>query len=312
EASAYARKIHQIVQYLDICDGNMQEGSFRMDANVSIRPLGEPKLGTRTELKNLNSFRFLEKAIQFEVQRQVDLIESGGQVLQETRLYDPNQNITRPMRTKEEDYDYRYFPDPDLLPLEFDPEFINAAVADLPELPDVRCQRLQTAYKLSEYDADLLTSNRVLADYFEEVATICKNPKLAANWVMGELTAALNRNNLEISSSLVNAQALGELLLRIHDQTISGKIAKTVFDAMWQGKGNADQIIEAQGLHQVTDSNAIAQAVDQVIGSCPTQVEQFRSGKDKVLGFLVGQVMKLTKGQANPKQVNELLRNKLR
>ncbi len=312
EASAYARKIHQIVQYLDICDGNMQEGSFRMDANVSIRPLGEPKLGTRTELKNLNSFRFLEKAIQFEVQRQVDLIESGGQVLQETRLYDPNQNITRPMRTKEEDYDYRYFPDPDLLPLEFDPEFINAAVADLPELPDVRCQRLQTAYKLSEYDADLLTSNRVLADYFEEVATICKNSKLAANWVMGELTAALNRNNLEISSSLVNAQALGELLLRIHDQTISGKIAKTVFDAMWQGKGNADQIIEAQGLHQVTDSNAIAQAVDQVIASCPTQVEQFRSGKDKVLGFLVGQVMKLTKGQANPKQVNELLRNKLR
>jgi aspartyl-tRNA(Asn)/glutamyl-tRNA(Gln) amidotransferase subunit B len=311
EAVAYARKIHQIVRYLGISDGNMQEGSFRMDANVSVRPLGTQRLGTRTELKNLNSFRFLDKAIRFEVERQINLIEDGGQVVQETRLYDPNEDETRSMRSKEEANDYRYFPDPDLLPLELGAAFIAAVTADLPELPDARRHRFHQEYGLSEYDADLLTANRELADYFEQVAATCGDPKLVANWVMGELSAALNRNGLDIAQSPVDAVALGGLLLRIQDRTLSGKIAKTVFEAMWQGEGSADQLIETRGLRQITDSGAIEQAVDQVIAAHPEQAEQVRAGKDKVLGFLVGQVMKATKGKANPQQVNELLRNKL-
>lgn len=312
EASAYAKKIHQILQYLDISDGNMQEGSFRMDANVSIRPQGTNKLGTRTELKNINSFKFLEKAINFEVERQINVIETGGQVIQETRLYDPDRDETRPMRSKEEANDYRYFPDPDLLPLELDSTFIAAAIADLPELPDVRRQRFQQQYNLSAYDVEVLTTSRAVADYFEQVVTICKDAKLAANWITGELTAALNRDNKEIQNSPVTAQILSQLLLRIVDKTLSGKIAKTVFEAVWRGEGEVDQIITARGLRQITDISAIEQAVERIIAAHPEQAQQFSAGKDKVLGFLVGQVMQATKGKANPQQVNELFRQKLR
>jgi len=312
EAVAYARKIHQIVRYLGVSDGNMQEGSFRVDANVSVRLQGEQRLGTRAELKNLNSFKFLDKAIRFEIRRQIDLIEGGGRVVQETRLYDPDKDETRPMRSKEEANDYRYFPDPDLLPLELDTDFIAAVTADLPELPDARRHRFHRQYGLSEYDADLLTASRELADYFEQLAGTCGDPKLAANWVMGELAAALNREGLDIDQSPLGATALGGLLLRIQDHTLSGKMAKTVFEVMWQGEGSADQIIETRGLRQITDHGAIEQAVDQVIAANPEQAEQFRAGKDKMLGFFVGQVMKATKGKANPQQVNELLRGKLR
>jgi len=283
-----------------------------MDANVSIRPQGSTKLGIRTELKNINSFKFLEKAIEFEIDRQINVIETGGQVIQETRLYDPERNETRTMRSKEEANDYRYFPDPDLLPLELDNDFIAAAIANLPELPDVRWQRMQQQYGLSKYDAEQLTTNRALADYFEQVVTICNNPKLAANWLTGELAAALNRDNKDIQTSPVTAAMLGQLLLRIADKTLSGKIAKTVFEAIWRGEGDVDQIIAARGLRQITDTSAIEAAVERVIIANPEQTQQFRDGKDKVLGFLVGQVMQATKGKANPQQVNELLRQKLR
>jgi aspartyl-tRNA(Asn)/glutamyl-tRNA(Gln) amidotransferase subunit B len=312
EAVAYARKIHQIVRYLGISDGNMQEGSFRVDANVSVRPRGNARLGIRAELKNLNSFRFLEKAIRFEVARQIDLIEGGGRVVQETRLYDPNRDETRSMRGKEEANDYRYFPDPDLLPLEIDEGIVAAVTAALPELPDAKRRRFRASYGLSEYDADLLTASREQADYFEQVAAACGDAKLAANWIMGDLAAALNREGRDIARSPVDAAALGGLLRRIQDQTISGKIAKTVFEAMWVGEGGADQVIEARGLRQITDSSSIEQAVDAVIAASPEQAEQYRAGKDKVLGFFVGQVMKATKGKANPQQVNELLLRKLR
>jgi aspartyl-tRNA(Asn)/glutamyl-tRNA(Gln) amidotransferase subunit B len=311
EAVAYARKIHQIVRYIGISDGNMQEGSFRMDANVSVRPRGEAAFGTRAELKNLNSFRFLEKAIQFEVERQIDLIESGGRVVQETRLYDPQRDETRSMRSKEEANDYRYFPDPDLLPVELDAEFIAAVQTALPELPDARRHRFADQYGLSGYDANLLTASRELADYFEQAASACGDPKLAANWVMGELSAALNRTGLEITASPVSAARLAGLLTRIRDHTLSGKLAKSVFEAMWDGAGEADQIIAARGLRQITDSGAIEQAVDAVIAANPDQAAQLQAGKDKLLGFFVGQVMKATRGKANPQQVNELLRRKL-
>jgi aspartyl-tRNA(Asn)/glutamyl-tRNA(Gln) amidotransferase subunit B len=311
EAVAYARKIHQIVRYLSISDGNMQEGSFRVDANVSVRPLGEQRLGTRAELKNLNSFRFLEKALNYEVERQIDLIEGGGAVVQETRLYDPDRDETRSMRSKEEANDYRYFPDPDLLPVELDEAFIEAVTADLPELPDVRRRRFHQQYQLSQYDADVLTASRPMADYFEQAVQACGDAKLAANWVMGELSAALNRDGREIDESPVDAQMLGGLLARVKDQTISGKIAKQVFEAMWRGEGSADRIIAAKGLKQITDSGAIETAVDQVIAAHPAQAQQFKEGKDKLLGFFVGQVMKATGGKANPQQVNELLRKKL-
>jgi aspartyl-tRNA(Asn)/glutamyl-tRNA(Gln) amidotransferase subunit B len=311
EAVAYARKIHQIVRYIGISDGNMQEGSFRVDANVSIRPKGQEAFGTRAELKNINSFRFLEKAIQFEIERQIDVIEGGGKVVQETRLYDPDRDETRSMRSKEEANDYRYFPDPDLLPVELDEDFIAAIAAELPELPDARRHRLKEQYGLSEYDADVLTASRAMADYFEQALEACGDAKLAANWVMGELSAALNRDSREIADSPVNAAMLGGMLARIKDNTISGKIAKQVFEAMWQGGGDADQVIEAKGLKQITDSGAIEKIVDEVIAANPGQAEQLRAGKDKLLGFFVGQVMKLSKGKANPQQVNELLRKKL-
>ena len=311
EAVAYAKKVHQIVRWIGISDGNMQEGSFRMDANVSVRPRGEPTLGTRTEIKNINSFRFLERAIQFEVDRQIELIESGGEVIQETRLYDPDKDETRTMRTKEEANDYRYFPDPDLLPVEIDQDFIASATADLPELPDAMRERFHCDYGLSEYDADLLTASRELAGYFETVAKDTGEPKLAANWIGGELAAALNKSGSDIGASPVTAAQLAGLIRRITDDTISGKIAKQVFEALWNGEGDADQIIEARGLRQITDTGAIESLIDAIISANPEQVEQYRSGKDKVFGFFVGQVMKQSQGKANPQQVNDLLKRKL-
>ncbi|MTW19530.1 Asp-tRNA(Asn)/Glu-tRNA(Gln) amidotransferase subunit GatB [Allochromatium palmeri] len=311
EAVAYAKKIHQIVRYIGISDGNMQEGSFRMDANVSVRPVGQPEFGTRAEIKNVNSFRFLEKAIAFEVERQIDLIEGGGTVVQETRLYDAVKDETRSMRTKEEANDYRYFPDPDLLPLEIDAAFLAEATADLPELPDAKRARFQSEYGLSEYDANLLTASRELADYYEAVARACGESKLAANWVSGELMAALNKSEREISDSPVSASALAGLIARIQDGTVSGKLAKQVFEGMWSGGGEADAVIEAQGLKQITDTGAIEALIDGIITANPTQVEQYRSGKDKVFGFFVGQVMKQSGGKANPAQVNEILKRKL-
>ena len=315
EAVAYARKIHQIVRYIRVCDGNMQEGSFRMDANVSVRPAGSGVLGTRAELKNINSFRFLERAINYEVERQIDVIESGGEVVQETRLYDAHRDETRSMRSKEEANDYRYFPDPDLLPVELDDAFIEAAVADMPELPDTKRHRFQDEYGLSTYDAEVLTASREFADYFEAAAREAGDAKLAANWVMVELGAALNRENRDITDSPVSATALGGLLQRIRDNTISGKIAKEVFAAMWAGEGDADAVIDARGLRQITDTGALEAIVDEVLAANPQQVENFRAadpGKQpRMLGFFVGQIMKRTQGKANPQQVNELLRSKL-
>lgn len=311
EAVAYMKKIHSLVQYLEICDGNMQEGSFRCDANVSIRPRGEEKLGTRTELKNLNSFRFVERAINFEVERQIDLIEGGGEVVQETRLYDADKDETRSMRSKEEAFDYRYFPDPDLLPLEIDDAYIEAVRETLPELPDEKKARFVAELGLADYDAAVLTASRELADYFEKAASVGGDAKKAANWVMGDLLGALNKASKEINESPVTAEMLGGMLQRINDNTISGKIAKQVFECMWNGEGDADAIIEAKGLKQVTDSGAIEKIIDEIIANNPGQLEQYRAGKEKLFGFFVGQVMKATQGKANPAQVNELLKKKL-
>lgn len=311
EAVAYAKKLHALVIYLGICDGNMQEGSFRCDANVSLRPRGQAKYGTRAEIKNLNSFRFLERAINYEIERQRDILESGGQVVQETRLYDSDKNETRAMRSKEEANDYRYFPDPDLLPLEIDDAFISAVRVTLPELPDAKRQRFINDYGLSDYDAGVITDSRALADYFEAVAEGCQEPKLAANWVMGELAAALNRDGRDISDSPVSASLLAGLLNRIRDNTISGKIAKSVFEAMWAGEGDADAIIDAKGLRQVTDSSAIEKLIDEVLADNAGQVAAYKGGKQQLFGFFVGQVMKLSQGKANPAQVNALLKQKL-
>ena len=312
EAGAYMRKIHALVCYLEISDGNMQEGSFRCDANVSVRPLGETKLGTRTELKNLNSFRFVEKAIEIEAARHIEVLEGGGTIRQETRLYDPDRNETRAMRTKEEANDYRYFPDPDLLPVEVDKALIDAVATTLPELPDAKLERFMRVYQLPAYDAGVLTAQKALADYFEGVAAGTKaGAKTAANWVIGELTGALNRDGLEISASRVSAADLATLLDKIADGTISGKIAKDVFEAMWQGEGTVQAIIEKRGLVQISDSASIEALVDRAIAANPTQVEQFRAGKQQVLGFLVGQVMKASGGKANPAAVNAALRKKL-
>ena len=312
EAGAYMRKIHALVRYLEICDGNMQEGSFRCDANVSVRRSGDAKLGTRTELKNLNSFRFVEKAIEVEAQRQIETLEGGGRIVQETRLYDPDRDETRPMRSKEEANDYRYFPDPDLLPVTIDDAFVAGIESTLPELPDEKRARFIEQYGLPAYDAGVLTAQRALAEYFELVAAKTRAaPKIAANWVMGELTAALNRDGLEIGASRVTAPALAALLDKIESGTISGKIAKEVFEALWAGEGTADEIIAKRGLVQISDAGAIDALVDQVVSANPAQAEQFRAGKQQVLGFLVGQVMKASKGKANPQQVNEALRKKL-
>lgn len=313
EAVAYLKKIHTIVRYLGISDGNMQEGSFRCDANVSVRPLGQQELGTRTELKNLNSFRFIEKAINYEIERQVDLIEDGGTVVQETRLYDSDKDETRSMRSKEEANDYRYFPDPDLLPVEISDEYIETQRRTMPELPDAKQARFENVYGLKIDDAAILTASRALADYFEEVVKATEaSAQIAANWIIGDLLGALNREGREIDDSRISAIDLAGLVNRIHDNSISGKIAKQVFEAMWEGEGDADAIIEAKGLKQITDSSAIEAVVDKVIDANPSQVEEYRAGKDKLMGFFVGKVMQETGGQANPGQVNKILKDKLK
>jgi aspartyl-tRNA(Asn)/glutamyl-tRNA(Gln) amidotransferase subunit B len=312
EAVVYMKKVHTLVRYLEICDGNMQEGSFRCDANVSVRKAGASKFGTRAEIKNLNSFRFVERAINYEVARQIDILEGGGQVVQETRLYDPDKGETRSMRSKEEANDYRYFPDPDLLPVALDAAFIESVRATLPELPDQKAARFTSQYGLPAYDAGVLTASRELADYYESVARAAPaDAKLAANWVMGELAAALNKESLEVGSTRMTAERLAGLLKRISDQTISGKLAKEVFEAMWSGGAEADAVIAERGLRQITDSAAIERAIDEVMQKNPGQLAEYRTGKDKLFGFFVGQVMKATGGKANPAQLNELLRRKL-
>jgi len=312
EAVAYMKKIHSLVRYLGISDGNMQEGSFRCDANVSVRPQSEEAFGTRTEIKNINSFRFVEQAINYEVERQIMLLEGGGTVVQETRLFDPDKHETRSMRSKEEANDYRYFPDPDLLPVELDEAFLASVRTSLPELPDAKKARLVSDYGLSEYDAGILTASRELADYFEDAVKAAAGAgKLTANWVIGELSGALRKDDRELADCPVSAAALGSLLLRIEDGTLSGKLAKQVFESMWKGEGTAGEIIEQQGLKQISDSSAIEGIIRDVLDGNPKQLEQYRGGQEKLFGFFVGQVMKATQGKANPKQVNELLRKLL-
>ena len=302
------------MRYLGICDGNMQEGSFRCDANVSVRPKGQEAFGTRAEIKNINSFKFVEKAINHEIERQIEVIENGGKVVQETRLYDSVKDETRSMRSKEEANDYRYFPDPDLLPVIIDEDFKAQIKAALPELPQARKQRFKTDYHLDEESATILATSRQLADYFEAVLKMsgCE-AKLCANWITGDLSAALNKAGLEITSSPVGCERLAGLLIRIGDNTISGKIAKQVFEALWQSEGaTADDIIAEKGLRQITDTGAIEAIIDKIIAGNPGQVEQYRSGKDKVFAFFVGQVMKEMQGKANPAEVNKMLKEKLK
>ena len=312
EAVRYMRKIHSIVRYLGISDGNMQEGSFRCDANVSVRPRGQKELGTRAELKNLNSFRYVEKAINIEIERQIEVIEDGGKVVQETRLYDSDKDETRSMRSKEEANDYRYFPDPDLLPVVIEQSFIDAVRDSLPELPAAKQQRFIDDYNIKSDDADILTASRAMADYYEAaVVATSAAAQLVANWIIGDLSGALNRDGVEIDDSNVSAADLAGLVDRIADNTISGKIAKEVFDAMWAGEGTADAIIEAKGLKQITDTSAIETIVDEVVAANPSQVAEYQSGKEKLIGFFVGQVMQKTGGKANPGQVNQILKAKL-
>ncbi len=313
EAVAYMRKLHELVRYLEICDGNMQEGSFRCDANVSVRPKGQAEFGTRAEIKNINSFKFVEKAINHEIERQIDVIEGGGQVVQETRLYDANKDETRSMRSKEEANDYRYFPDPDLLPVHIEDALKQEIQATLPELPAAKKQRFINDYQLDNEAANTLTSSRELADYFESVVkqSGCET-KMCANWVTGDLLGALNKAALEITQSPIENERLAGLLTRIADNTISGKIAKQVFEEMWKGEQSADEIIESKGLKQITDSGAIEAIIDTIIANNPNQVEQYLGGKDKVFGFFVGQVMKETQGKANPGEVNKMLKAKLK
>jgi aspartyl-tRNA(Asn)/glutamyl-tRNA(Gln) amidotransferase subunit B len=312
EAVAYAKTLHALVVWIDICDGNMQEGSFRCDANVSVRPAGIAMLGTRCEIKNLNSFRFLQHAIEFEVRRQIELIEDGGTVVQETRLYDPDRNETRSMRSKEEAHDYRYFPDPDLPPLVIGDAWIERVRAELPELPEPMKTRFVGQYGLTPYEAAALTGSREIARYFEDtVRTLAGAPKLAASWIMGELTAALNRDEIEVSAAKIAPDALARLLKRVQDNTISGKIAKEVFDAMWTGEADPDAIIEKRGLKQISDESAIEKIVDDVLASNAPIVAEVKAGKEKAFNSLVGQVMKASKGKANPAQVNAILKRKL-
>ncbi|MFY0655172.1 Asp-tRNA(Asn)/Glu-tRNA(Gln) amidotransferase subunit GatB [Neptunomonas sp.] len=315
EAVAYVKKIHSLVTSLGICDGNMAEGSFRCDCNVSVRYKGEEEFGNRTETKNINSFRFIEKAIKGEIIRQIDILEDGGHITQETRLYDADKDQTRSMRSKEEANDYRYFPCPDLLPIVIDDEYIQAVKDSLPELPAARRTRFIETYQLSEYDAGVISSDKALADFFEQTATLASDAKLAANWVMGEFSKLLNQNDLSVTQAPVTAEQLGGLLQRIKDNTISGNIAKKVFEAMWTEGGTADEIIEAKGLKQVTDSGAIEGLVDQVIAANQPQVDQYIAAepdkRGKMLGFFMGQVMKISGGKANPGQVQGVLKQKL-
>jgi len=312
EAVAYARMLHSLVRWIGICDGNMQEGSFRCDANVSVRRRGERKFGTRCEIKNLNSFRFLEQAIEFEMARQIEILEDGGSIVQETRLYDPDRGETRAMRSKEDAQDYRYFPDPDLLPLEIRESWIEDVRAGMPELPEARRQRFVSTLGLSDYDAATLTASRETADWYEAlVRALPAEPKLCANWLMGEVSARLNREQRDLSAAPVSAVSLAALLTRIADGTLSGKLAKEVFDAMWSGEGEADDIIERRGLRQISDVGELERIVDEVLAANPKSVEEFRAGKEKAFNALVGQAMKATRGKANPQQVNDLLRRKL-
>ena len=311
EAVAYLKKLHSIIRYLDISDAIMAQGSMRCDANVSIRPVGQEEFGTRTEIKNINSLKFVERAINYEVQRQKDVLEDGGRIVQETRLYDADKDETRSMRSKEVANDYRYFPEPDLLPIVIDDAYIEAIRATLPELPDTRGARFVSEYGLSEYDAGVLVATREMADYFETTAKLSGDAKLAANWVSQDLQALLNKHGWELDESPIQAERLAMLIQRIKDNTISGKIAKTVFDAMLDDSSDVDAIIEAKGLKQVTDSGALESLVDKVIAENPDQAQQYRDGKVQVIGFLVGQCMQLSKGKANPAQVNEILRGKL-
>lgn len=311
EAVAYAKAMHTLVTWLDICDGNMAEGSFRIDANVSVRPKGQQEFGTRCEIKNLNSFRFLEQAINYEIERQIELIEDGGKVIQQTRLFDPNKGETRAMRSKEDAHDYRYFPDPDLLPVLITDDMLNAAKANMPELPQEMAARFIEQYEMSAYDARLLTANRTQADWFEQAASHSGHGKLVANWMLGEMSAALNKNGLDISESPINAERLAGLIRRIADNTLSNKLAKQVFEAMWSSDLSADDIIERDGLKQMTDSGAIEKIIDEVLANNQKSVEEFKSGKEKAFNALVGQVMKASRGKANPQQVQSLLRDKL-
>lgn len=311
EAVAYMRKMHALVRYIGISDGNMQEGSFRCDANVSIRPVGQKAFGTRAEIKNLNSFRFIEQAINHEIERQAYILESGGEVIQETRLYDAEKGETRSMRSKEEANDYRYFPDPDLLPVVISQAFVDNIAKNMPELPDQKKQRFIDDMGLSAIDAGVLTASRELAEYFETVTELSGDSKLAANWVTVNLSAKLNKDDISITDAPVSAEMLAEVIKRINDKTISGKIAKDVFDVMWNGEGSCDEVIEKKGLKQITDSTAIEAMIDEVIANNPNQLEQYRAGKEQLLGFFVGQVMKVSRGKANPAQVNQLLKTKL-
>ncbi|MFK7865349.1 MAG: Asp-tRNA(Asn)/Glu-tRNA(Gln) amidotransferase subunit GatB, partial [Pseudohongiellaceae bacterium] len=312
EAVAYLKKLHTIILYLGISDAIMAQGSMRCDVNVSIRPKGTTELGTRTEIKNINSFKFVEKAIYSEVERQQDILEDGGRIIQETRRYDADRDETSSMRSKEVANDYRYFPEPDLLPVVIDDDYIEAVRATLPELPDAKKSRFCQEFGLSDYDAGVLVSSREMSEYFESVANISNDAKLAANWVSGDLQSVLNKNNWEIGESPIEAERLGTLIARIKDDTISGKIAKTVFETMLEDSSSVDEIIEAKGLKQVTDSGEIEKLVDEVIAANPDQVQQFKDGREQVIGFLVGQAMQRSKGKANPGQVNQLLRDKMK
>jgi aspartyl-tRNA(Asn)/glutamyl-tRNA(Gln) amidotransferase subunit B len=311
EASAYLKKLHALVRYTDTCDGNMEEGSFRCDANVSIRPKGETELGTRTELKNMNSFRNVEKAIQYEIDRQIALVEQGQKVIQETRLFDVNKGKTYSMRGKEEAHDYRYFPDPDLIPLVIDPQWIERIKSELPELPDSRKNRFISDFKLSEYDANVLTADRDLADYFEECLSRINQPKMVANWVMSNLLGLLHAQNLSIDQSPISAENLAQLLHLVHDDVISGKIAKTVFEEMANTGNTAKAIVEKRGLIQVSDENELLPLIQSIIEKHPNEKDSYQKGKTKLMGFFVGQVMKATGGKANPKKVNALLHKNL-
>ena len=311
EAVAYLKSIHSIIRYLDISDGNMAEGSMRCDANVSVRRKGDKELGTRTETKNVNSFRFVEKAIQYEIERQIHELESGNPITQETRLYDSQQNTTRPMRSKEFANDYRYFPEPDLLPINLEKDFIDEVISTMPEMPEQKRERFISEYNLSNYDADLLALDKDLADFFEEVSKVSGSPKLSANWIMGDLSAQLNNENLNIQDSKISSEKLGELIIRINDGTISGKIAKDVFEKIWISGGEVDETIQNEGLEQVTNLDEIESMIDEVIRSNPQQLSQYKAGKDRLFGFFVGQVMKASEGKANPKQVNDILKEKL-
>ena len=312
EAVAYLKKLHQLVVYLGVSDGNMQEGSFRCDANVSVRRRGTEKFGTRTETKNVNSFRYVEKAIEYEIERQIGVIEAGGVIVQETRLFNPDTGETRSMRSKENANDYRYFPDPDLLPVVVTTDDIEKIRATMPELPEAKRNRFMQQYGLPKYDASVLTAEAALADYYETVvSTSAGDPKICANWVIGDLLGLLNKQSLEIGASPVSAAALAGLVARIADKTISGKIAKEVFEAMFAGEGSSDDIIKAKGLVQITDESAIAAAIDEIIAKNPGQLAEYRGGKDKLFGFFVGQAMKATQGKANPEALNRLLKEKL-